>query len=309
MSLFNDKIIQQLFNPTSAPDLSKLTIPARRPSNRPSISWISLKALENDEVREIDYDFSLRAPEERTTRRRRSCDPARQGRTEPPPAHGRPGQPVLRLLEVLVTGPSQDEFEALRLRSATVDLSYGATGDPVPPESATVQFRPGGPTDLTWAVRRSGRRSLAYGYRVTYEFERDATVDADALSYTTDQRTRTGRTLSVRPYDDLQILQVEVENGRLSADVVSVDLTLDYVPTGGTPGAFRAHQDFRLPTDSVPPIEQRRWQVRTAGTPCPRTPRRRRSPSPTRRPTCCRRRPPPSRCTGWMRPSPPCGRC
>ena len=56
-----------------------------------------------------------------------------------------------------------EEFAALGLRSVTVDLGYGAGEEASsghPAETGTLVFRPGGATDLTWAVRRKCRRTL-----------------------------------------------------------------------------------------------------------------------------------------------------
>ena len=56
--------------------------------------------------------------------------------------------PFFELLEVLVTGPSDEEFAALSLRGVTAELTYGRPGGPtsggtVPPETESLLFRPG----------------------------------------------------------------------------------------------------------------------------------------------------------------------
>jgi hypothetical protein len=256
LSLFKDKIIQELFRPTAAPQIPNLgNIPGLNAmSSQPqSIVALSLRAKTEEELRTIDFDFSMRAPAERTH--------APQGfvtalltpeQMRDRIHHVDLGSPFFELLEVLVSGPSEEEFAALRLRSVTAELRYGTD----PPQSLV--FRPGSSGDKTWAVKRLGRPSLAYTVDLTYEFSRDGSVDGDGLTYRTGPRERTGRTFSIRPYDDVTVIDVEVERGRLPESVADVDVTLDYAGTD-----FTAHHRLRLPRATVLPLAQRQWQVRT----------------------------------------------
>ena len=262
LSLFKDKIIQELFKPTAAPQvpnlgaLGGLTAATTQPQ---SIVSLSLKMKSEEELRTIDFKFSQRAPEERTHAPQgfittlMSANEVRE-RIH----HVDLASPFFELLEVLVTGPSDEEFAALSLRSVTAELTYGKPGDPVPQETESLLFRPGATGDRTWAVKRRGRPSLAYTVDLVYEFSRDGSVDGDSLTYRTGPRERTGRTFSIRPYDDVSVLDVEVELGRLPDGVRDVDVTLEYKSED-----FDARQQLRLPTAQVPPLAQRRWQVRT----------------------------------------------
>lgn len=259
LSLFKDRIIQELYRP--APRLPDMSIPSLPGGGSQSLVTLSLKAKESSELKVVDYDFSERSPEERTH--------APQGflatLLTPEELQERIHRVDLasdffELLEVLVTGPTTEELEALHLRSTTVDLAYGGPGDATPPKTGSLVFRAGSPTDLTWAVRREGRPTLEYTAAVTYEFERTGTVDAKALTYATGPRAETGRTLSIRPYDDLGVVDVEVDLGRLGTGVDEVDVTLDYAdPATG----FTARQQMRLRTEPPTPLAERRWQVRT----------------------------------------------
>ncbi len=269
LSLFKDRIIQELFTPT--PNLAAVTsgvaggLPGAGAQAPPSIVTVSLKAKKDEELRSVDYDFSERSPEERThapqafiaTMLSREEMAARTH-------HIDLANDFFELLQVLVCGPSAEEFVALGLRSVTVDLAYGAgeeasSGHPV--DTATLLFRPGGPTELTWAVRRKGRRTLGYTAAITYEFARSGAVDADSLTYVVPARPRAGRTLSVRPYDDVAVLDVEVDLGRLDPGVRDVDVVLEFDdPRTG----FAARQQLRLSPASPAPREARTWQVRTA---------------------------------------------
>ena len=259
LSLFKDRIIQELYRPT--PRLPALAVPSLPGAQQASLVTLSLRAKEESELRVVDYDFSERSPEERTH--------APQGflatllspeelaaRTH----HVDLTSSFFELLEVLVTGPTQEEMEALSLTAVTVDLSYGSPSDGLPVQTASLVFRPGGARDLTWAVPRKGRPTLAYTADITYEFARAGSIDAAALTHSTGPRTETGRTLSVRPYDDLLVLDVEVDLGRLGSGVREVDVTLDYADV---PSGFTAHHQMRLTTEPGTPAEQRHWQVRT----------------------------------------------
>ena len=268
LSIFKDKIIQDLFNP--APNLAALAssipgLPGGGGQTPPSIVTLSLKAKKDEELRTVDYDFSERSPEVRSHAPQAfvatmlSADEL-AARIH----HVDLANDFFELLEVLVSGPSAEEFTALGLRSVTVDLGYGAGEEASsghPAETGTLVFRPGGATDLTWAVRRKGRRTLGYTAAVTYEFERSGSVDADALTYAVPARPHTGRTLAIRPYDDVAVLDVEVDLGRLDAGVRDVDTVLEFDdPTTG----FAARQQLRLSPTTPTPREQRTWQVRTA---------------------------------------------
>ncbi|HEX2704840.1 MAG TPA: hypothetical protein VHM65_03715, partial [Candidatus Lustribacter sp.] len=274
LSLFKDRIIQELFNP--APQLPNIAMPTIPGAGQTSIVTLSLKAKRDEELRTVDYDFSERSPEERTHAPQAFIASLLSAEEMAARIHHVDlASDFFELLEVLVSGPSAEEFAALGLRSVTIDLRYGGeeagsgipadAGSGIPADADSLVFRPGSPSDLTWAVRRKGRHTLGYTAAVTYEFNREGSVDADALTYRIPPRPETGRTLSVRPYDDLAILDVEVDLGRLDPGVRDVDVTLAYDdPATG----FTAQHQLRLSPATPLPLEQRRWQVRTttAGT-------------------------------------------
>ena len=273
LSLFKDKIIQELFKPTAAPqvpNLGALGGLAAITTQPQSIVSLSLKMKDEEELRTIDFNFTQRAPEERTHAPQGflttllSANEVRE-RIH----HVDLASPFFELLEVLVTGPSEEEFAALSLRSVTAELTYGKPGDPVPPETQGLLFRPGATGDRNWAVKRRGRPSLAYTVDLVYEFSRDGSVDGDSLTYRTGPREHTGRTFSIRPYDDVSVLDVEVELGRVPDGVREVDVALDY-----SSDDFTAHHQLRLPRAAVLPIAQRRWQVRTRRPATPSAPGR-----------------------------------
>lgn len=256
LSLFQDKVIQELFKPSPTPP--SLKIPAM-PGQPPDLSIVSLSLRDRteSELRSIAFDFTVRSPEERTHAPQGFVttlltEDEVRARTH----HVDLASPFFELLEVLVTGPSDDEFAALGLRAVTADVTYADE----PPRS--IVFRPGETGDKTYAAKRLGRASLAYTVDLEYEFTRsDGAVDGDAVVHRTGPRERTGRAFSIRPYDDLAVLDVEVDLGRVPADVRDVDVVLD----AAGPDGFTARHQVRLPGPAgVPlPLDRRRWQVRT----------------------------------------------
>jgi hypothetical protein len=266
MSLFKDRIVTELFQPApTPPNLSLPGLPGMSSgqsgqSSQPSLVTLSLRYKKSDELRTVDYDFSLRAPEERTHA------PQAFLTTLLPAAelaehvhHVDLAAPFFELLEVLVTGPDEEELAALALRRVTARLTYGTDADGVLPETEDLVFQPGSTGDKTFAVKRRGRRSLGYTVELIYEFDRDEHVAGDARTYTTGPRPQTARALLVRPWDDLSVLDVEVEVGRVPADVGSVDVVLDAHGVDG----FAASRTLRLPVRTSAPRDERRWQVRS----------------------------------------------
>lgn len=272
LALFKDRIVQELFQPSTPipPNLgSVFGMPGGGQGQKQSaIVSLSLRFKHSEELKTVDYDFSERSPEARTHAPQAFIDSFLDAASLAEHIHHVDlDSDFFELLQVLVTAPSSEEFAALGLRQATVDLAYG-TG----PQAATgtLLFRPGGATELTWAARRDGRPSLEYAAAVTYEFDASAGVDADALTYRLPARPHTGRVLSIRPYDDVGVLDVEVELGRQDADVVAVDVVCEYPARlssdgGGAsePAGFSARQEFRLDPADPAPVARRRWQVRT----------------------------------------------
>lgn len=263
LSLFTDRVVQDLLKPSPKPP--NLAIPTLPGGQQSALVTLSLKAVREEELREVAYDYSERSPEQRT-HAPQAFLPTMLSAAELAARthHVDLASDFFELLQVLVSGPSAEEFQALGLRSVSVDLSYGdgeQASSGVAPDTGTLAFRPGSPSDLTWAVRRKGRATLGYTAALTYEFERDQDVASDALTYRTPPRPETGRTLSIRPYDDLAVLDVEVDLGRLDPGVRDVDVTLDYRdPASG----FAAHHQLRLTPAAPAPIVQRTWQVRLA---------------------------------------------
>jgi hypothetical protein len=260
MSLFKDRIIQAFFQPTAIPQVPNMSIPGVGDNKAAPIS-LSLRVKKTEELKHTTYRFDEQSPEERTH--------APQGFLAvllgPDELKARIHQvdlqsPFFELLEVLVTGPTDEEFAALDLRQVTADLTYGTPGDAVAPESDSLVFRPGATGDKTFAVKRRGRPSLAYALELTYEFSRSASTNADVFTYRVGPTMHTGRTLSIRPYDDVGVLDVEVELGQVDPSVRQVDVQLDYADA--TSG-FAARHFVRLVTEKTSRAEERRWQVRT----------------------------------------------
>lgn len=263
LSLFRDRIVQELFRPTvpTPQNLGGSGIENRLNNlNNASHQGIglTLRADLGQELKTVIYDFRERAPEERTHAPQAFLplllSPNEvEARTHRIDLH----HDFFELLEVLVTGPSVEEFNTLGIREVKVDLTYGDSGDPVPPEHGTLLFRPDATGDKLFAVKRRSRSTLAYNYALTYEFLSRADTDADAFRYELPVRTATSRTLHINPNVDFGLLTVEVEPGQIHADIQTVDVDLTYQPSG-TPFVAQDHVRLHLANP-----EPHTWQVRT----------------------------------------------
>lgn len=275
LSLFKDRIVQELFKPTAP-----TTNPAALAGALGSVAGtamgaagtatsattsarlgLSLKSRTTEELREVVYDFSERSPEVRTH--------APQGflpvMLSPEVLaehqhHVSLSSPFFELLEVLVTGPTAEDFAALALRQVEARVVYGGPGDPVPAEARSVLFRPDSTGDRTIAFPRLGRPTLGYDVGLHYEFEQAERIAADRLDYELPTRPEVRRTLSVNPWVDFQVDQVEVELGHLDPSITSVDVELAYrLPDG----AFAASHVLRLTPGAATDRASRTWQART----------------------------------------------
>lgn len=271
MSLFRDQIVQQMFRPTapSGPPAPPRALGAAggQGTTGQSKALLTLRAdyKLTEESKSVTYDFSQRAPEERTH--------APQGFLPVLLSRAELQQhihmidldnPFFDELQVLVSGPSKDEFQSLGIRQVQAVLAYGQLGDPVPPESETLVFRPDSTGDKTLVFKRQGRPTLAYTAALEYEFTRTSGSSSDSFSYQLPPGLRTDRSVAINPYADFGILDVDVEPGRIHADVKQVDVALSYA---GADPQFHAEQHFRIvPGNPQDAAARRHWQVRTRQT-------------------------------------------
>ncbi len=271
LSLFKDRILQQLFQPVTPqvpPSLSTAVAGAGTGAAAAGAAaaattsvGFSLKFQRQESLVTSSYHFSERAPEKRVH--------APQAFLALLVTEAEFERRVHRIdlqhaffetLDVLVTGPTKQELESLRIRQVEVILTYGEAGDAVLAESRALLFRPDSTGDKLFSVKRRGRRSLGFSYSLTYEFIADASVDADSLRLEFPDRRSTGRTLLVNPLRDFGVLQVEVEPGRIDGSIKQSDVQLQY---GAEQGGFTATQSFRLNLRDGSAAPVRRWQVRT----------------------------------------------
>jgi hypothetical protein len=269
LSLFKDRIVQELFRPT-APATAIPEIPqipgasggGSKTATTGAAFSLTLRAMRAEELKTVTYDFSERAPETRT-HAPQGFLPALLSKDELARHlhHVDLGSPFFELLEVLVTGPDPQEFEALSLRQVAADIIYGRPGDPVAPAHETLLFRPESTGDKSLAIKRRGRPSLAYETTLRYDFARSDSSDAEELTYELPPRSSASRTRRINPFEDFRIETVEVEQGRLDPSIGAVDVRLDFALPDGS---FPASRTIRL-TAGQPPADaaDRRWQVRT----------------------------------------------
>lgn len=276
LSLFRDRIVQEMFRPITqaAPTPPSGLLGALGGSGTAGASSgvnLTLEMKRSYEDKRVSYSFRERAPEERTHAPQSflkvMLSPAEMAQHIHQISLD---DPFFELLDVLVTGPSREEMQALGLRQIAVKLRYGEPGASPPPDTAELIFRPDSTGDKTFAVKRRGRQSLTYHAAISYDFTPLSGTDGDAFRYDLPERALTGRSLLINPYADFGVLNVEVEAGRLPPGTQEVDVHLTYPPRSqtapGGPDAFHADQHFRLtPADAAAPglSVPLRWQVRT----------------------------------------------
>ncbi len=144
------------------------------------------------------------------------------------------------------------DFEALDLSALTVELQYGGSIE-APEVTGTVVFTPTAhePRHFRAALDRGDH---SYRYRLGFKF--GGTAEADAQSRTLDWRRATTRALVVHPPEDLEILNVLLEPGRVDWEIIdSIETRLRYAHE---PAAFVAERTFMFRNGTEP----QRWTVR-----------------------------------------------
>ena len=115
--------------------------------------------------------------------------------------------------------------------------------------------------DKTYAIKRRGRKSLAYTGAITYEFNRVRGTDTDSFRYELPPKQLTSRSPRINPYDDFGVLEVEVEPGRLHPEIAQIDLDLSY---NDPQSEFAAGEHFRFTLNGVAPPAPRESSARAA---------------------------------------------
>lgn len=268
MSLFRDRIIQELFKPT-APDPSPGippamgTDPSKNGNLQSSLVCLTLQCVKKEELKEITYDFNERSPEVRTHSPQGflplllTKDELEQHMHLIDLHH-----PFFDELNVLVTGPTKQEFQDLGIRDVTAAFTYGAPEDTVAQVTDSLLFRSDSTGDKTFAAMRQGRKSLAYSVALSYEFYRDSGLQGDSFVYRLPPRPGTGRSLLINPAMDFGFLDVEVAPGHIHPDVLQVDVDLAYTAADGH---FNSTDHYRFRPGQADATGHR-WRVRTRNT-------------------------------------------
>ncbi|MCC6588927.1 MAG: hypothetical protein IT168_19680 [Bryobacterales bacterium] len=273
LSLFKDRIIQDLFRPTAPQvpnNLSSIASTAATTAaggattaaNSKGSIGFTLKFQKNEDLKVLEYKFSERAPEERTHSPQAfvallASKPEIEKRIHRVDL----ANDFFETLDVLVTGPTKEEFDSLRIRQVEATITYGEPGDASPPESRSLLFRADSTGDKVFSVKRRGRKTLAYKYSLVYDFVADPNLDAESQRLDFPNRTATSRTLLINPTNDFGVLKLEVESGRIDESIRQVDVTLQYK---SRLSQFKAEQRFRINRmPNAPAGQPMRWQVRT----------------------------------------------
>jgi len=293
LDLFKERIIQNLFNPglpsvpsqaanpgNSASAITAAANALRQTSSSASGSsgsiTFSLKAEKEITTGRLEYNFSESAPEEqRDTPNAFLQALLDEDDLERTIVEIDLGQSVafFNNLEIIVSGPSADEYQKLGIDQVTVDVFYGQDGDDTPPESKSLIFRSDSVRDQKIAFSRAGRKSVSYRYEVTYDFLDRDDIMADALRYKIPARSKAARTLSINPQEDFTFTQLRMRPGRIDEDVEAVDVRLALMPAGDEEAGATADDDivamekvfrFTAPFADQPESE-RIWKIRRSG--------------------------------------------
>lgn len=263
LSLFKDRIIQEMFRPTASPAALNHGggAGAGGTAGVEASVGLTLNFQRSEDLKTLEYRFDERSPEERTHSPQAFLSLlASKREIERRIHHVDLASDFFETLDVLVTGPSKEEFESMRIRQVEATLTYGEPGDAVPPESRALLFRPDSTGDKSFWVKRRNRSSLAYRYALVYEFTSDPALDSESQRLEFSDRSATSRTLLINPTSDFGVLKVEVEPGRIDESVRQVDVALSYKSSSGQ---FNAEQKFRIDRTATAPGPRRLWQVRT----------------------------------------------
>jgi hypothetical protein len=262
MSVFKDSIVQQLFRPT-APAAPPGLIPGAPSSEASALVNLTLQAKRSDELRQVTYDFTERAPEERR-HAPQAFLPLLVTEAQLASAihrvdlHDR----FFETLDVLVTGPSPEDFAGLGIRQATATLTYGqqdgGTRDTDGTARKALLFRADSTGDKVFGAARAGRPNLDYDLDVVYDLDRTAGVGGDSFRYELPTRRETSRAVLLNPNADFGFLDVELELGRVPDGLAELEVALSY---GSPDDDFTAAQTFRLPAGGTGPNPH--WRLRT----------------------------------------------
>ena len=259
MSLFKDSIVQQLFRPT-APTVPPGAIPGTPSSGSAALVTLTLQAKRSDELRTVTYDFTERAPEERRHAPQAFLpllvtDQQLTAAIHRVDLHDR----FFETLDVLVTGPTAEDFAGLGIRQVTATLTYGEESDARDQDRLPLLFRADSTGDKVFGAARAGRPSLDYALDVVYDLERTDDVLGDSFRYQLPTRRETSRAVLLNPNADFGFLDVELEPGRLPDGLAELEVALSY---GEPDDDFTAAQTFRLPAGGTGGPNPH-WRLRT----------------------------------------------
>ena len=160
MSLFRDQIVQQLFRPTApavTPGMTQQQLGQALKQASGSVVSLTLQYKRAEELKTVTYDFNERAPEERHQAPQAFLPllvskQALQQAIHRVDLH----DPFFETLDVLVTGPTPDDFTALGIRQVEASLTYGEPTDAAAPVSGTLLYRKDSTGDKHFGAPRAG---------------------------------------------------------------------------------------------------------------------------------------------------------
>ncbi|MDP2315709.1 MAG: hypothetical protein Q8P41_22620, partial [Pseudomonadota bacterium] len=212
-----------------------------------------LQYKKREELRDVDFDFEVTAPETRT-HAPNGFFSALVTRSEKE-KHIRTvslDDPFFKTLDLTIATTADFVHEGLR--SMVAEVQYGGTTDaPTVVNSYLFDKERLAPTNFHAFLDQGNRR---WRYRVDYQFEVGASFEGRDPSAHLDWREGTGRILNIHPPDDLALYQVVLQSGRVDWDIVDrIETTLTYTDPAS---AFTADRTWLF--DPSTPAQT--WTVR-----------------------------------------------
>lgn len=172
-------------------------------------------------------------------------------------------------VEAIISLPEDSTFKALKLRQATVSVTFGDAGDARPPEvRPPLVCTSGGERFRRLAFARDGRTSLSLGYDVTYDFDDDPADTVDDHRYQTPRQVTATRSVAINPIADFGYRRLILRPGRIPEGIASVQV----IATFDSGAGFTAQRRFVLTAPFSRPLAEVapdgvEWPIRTVTKP------------------------------------------
>lgn len=223
-----------------------------------------LKYQRREELREREFDFSQQSPEERVHAPNGFFSALVSGTTlDDHIKEVALDSEFFKMIEV--EAMTTAEWEALNLQALVLHFQYGGDVDE-PGFADSHAFTPEKTSPVRFRTFRDGG-GWTFRHRTEYKFGQTDDVSAEDEVLNTEWKEATGRSLVVHPPEDLDLLRVFIETGRVDWEVIDrIESTLRYHDPGSdfsaeTTFAFEAETQAQTWALRLPNGALRDWSV------------------------------------------------